>query len=590
MLAAAVLSCALFLVVFDSLSIATALPSIGRGLQLRPSSLQWVVNAYSLFIAGFLLVGGRAADLFGRRRMLVTSLALLGIGTGFCAFSPGLELFLLGRSLQGTAAALALPAALALTGALFVNEPGRSKAFSIMSVTGGVAGIAGAVVGGLLTGAFGWRWVFLGTLPLNALAVVLTVRVVPADVLSPQRKRQQLDLPGAVLATCGLVALVYAFSRVEQSGLLGRDVLISLVLAVIGGTAFFSWERRSRAPLIQPMLLRSRRLLGCCAGIAAASAIHSAVVVLGSLHLQQVHGFTPTQTGLALAPALLATSAGSVLAGRLVPRFGSRLVAAVGLPIAASALGLWAAGARSGSYLTAVLPWLVIQGLSNSANYVALTREAVADAAEEVTDEVLGAAVTDAIQQSLDSGQVHLEPDVAYQAVDTVHNAVEQAVGTLSADGEILVAEDRAVEAVQLAVGHAVEQIRAENQAVDLGAVEVLVNRTEEAIEEAGDEVDHGSAAGVFEASTHIGGALAVAILVTMAGSGAGFQGAYSAATGLAVLGWVLMLVLVPDQRRRRRLPRLWRVKGRPRRELVVQATRQQLRGRVSRRQRSARR
>jgi MFS family permease len=573
-------------------SAATALTYIQHDLGLPASSLQWVVNTYSLFIAGFLLLGGRAADLFGRRRVLLASLGLLAAGTVICAGSPNLPALLTGRSIQGMAAALAMPAALALLGRLFAAEPWRSRAFSVMSATGGIAGIAGAVIGGVLTGWLGWHWVFLGVLPVNLIAIVLVIKVIPGDptVATPRR---QLDITGAILATAGFILLVLAFSQVEQFGFLSLQVLLALAAASVLLTLFVWWERRARTALIRPVLLRSRRLIGSCAGIAAASAIHSAVVVLGSMQLQHDYGFTPMQAGFALAPALVATGVGSLVAGVLVPRLGSLRVALIGLPVAAGALGLWSAGAHSRQYATAVLPWLVLQGLANSANYVALTRESVGDAAEEAAEKAVTEAVTEAVAETTDELGIDVPiektQDMLIKITEAVSETAAPHLTENDAESPIPAApaelEPAVSEAVKKTLDETMPALVAASGDLGVGVVTTLVDRAEEAIEEVGDEVDHGAAAGIFEASTHVGGALAVAVLITFATSSRGFGGAYAVAAGMAALGWLAVALLIPAPRRAGvRRPRRWSLNGRARRQVVVSATRGQLERRWARR------
>ena len=585
--AAMVLGCGLFLVVFDSLSVAAALPTIGRDLDLDYAQLQWIVNAYSLFIAGLLMAGGRAADLFGHRRMLLISLVLLLVGATVAGVAPSYHILLVGRAVQGAAAALALPAALALTGALFREEPWRSRAFSIMSVSGGTAGLVGAICGGLLTDAFGWQAIFLSTIPLNVAAVFAAKRFVPADTGGP-RKRSRLDTLGAALATAGLLAVVFGLGRIEHYGLTARSVWLPLVAGLVLLAGFAMWERRAPDPLIQPLLLHSRRLLGSSFGLAAQSSIHTAIVVLGSIHLQDVHRLSAAQAGLALAPALVATTVGSVVAGRLLPVVGSRRIALIGLPVSALALVMLAVDATSSVYVIAVLPWFVLQGLFNSADYVALSREAVGEAAEEAADRATDQVIDEAIEEAVAEVQ-DVDPKAAALLVTAVEKAVDETVMSavqVLPDGTVDGREEREMaeavtEAVEETVADVGERI---GDRIDPAAAVSLVDTAEkaasEALEEKEDEVAHGAAAGVFETSAHVGGAIAVAVLLSLAGSSLGYRGAYAGAAVLALAGWVAVFLLIPKERDHSRRARRWSISVARRRRVVTTAVERQVRRR----------
>ncbi|MBC6463159.1 MFS transporter [Actinomadura sp. HBU206391] len=375
---AMVLGSAMFLVLFDSLAVATALPRIGAELDLRPTTLQWVVSLYSLSIGGLLLLGGRVCDVWGRRRLLVASLTLCAGGSLLAGSAPGLPLLLTGRVLQGVAAAFAIPATLAMAATLFPEEPWRSRVFSVVAVSGNSAGLAGAVCGGLLAAEFGWRWVFLAPVPVSVLAVAAAMTFLPPD--PPGRpERERFDIAGAVLATVGPVALIYGCGRLAEPGPAAAVTLGPIVggLGLLAGLVVV--ERRAPHPLVRPGLLRSRRLVGCCLAFAAHSAAYAAVVVVGSLYLQDVHGLSAAGAGLILAPVLLASLVSALPAGALIRRYGSRVVVAGALVLCAFTLTLVAVNA--GGDLAAVLPWFIAWGLSAGPVYVGLTRECIGDAA-----------------------------------------------------------------------------------------------------------------------------------------------------------------------------------------------------------------
>src|SRR5215218_1228874 len=212
-----------FLVLLDSLMVAVALPVIDRELGLTGAELPWVVNAYTLALAGGLLVAGRAADLYGRRRLLELGLLGLTAATVLAAAAPSGPLLIVARAAQGLSAAMAQPASLALVPTLFPREPQRGRTFAVVGIADSLGGIAGALAGGLVTGLLGWRWVFLVTVPLGLGALLLARAVLPESRDGEATGR--LDLPGAVLATAGITAVVYAVIQVEHAGPASPGVL-----------------------------------------------------------------------------------------------------------------------------------------------------------------------------------------------------------------------------------------------------------------------------------------------------------------------------------------------------------------------------
>lgn len=376
-----ILSSAVFLSVFDSLAVATVLPTIQTQLDLKPSQLQWVVTANSLSIGGLLLLGGRISDMWGHRRTLLASLALLALGTLLAGTAFGLPILLFGRILQGAAAAFALPASLALTKALFPEEPWKGRAFSAIAIAGNTAGVSGAVFGGLLATSAGWRWVFLATLPLCLLALVIAAWVLPSGQIVTSRSGQ-LDVVGASLSILGLAALLFGFGQVGEYGLTAPITIVPVFTGVALLIGFALVEHRAESPLVRLRLLRSRRLIGGCLGIAAHSTAYLAVVVLGSLYLQESYQLSPSVTGLALTPALLAGTISGLFGGRLVRRYGSLSIAVCGIGMEAVALVLLSVSADGTSYLVSVLPGFILMGLGGGLSYVALTEESIGEASE----------------------------------------------------------------------------------------------------------------------------------------------------------------------------------------------------------------
>jgi MFS family permease len=375
-----------FLCVVDSLAVALALSAIAADFRLSGPASAWVVTATSVALAGGMLIAGRLSDLRGRRPPFVAGLALLTAGALLAGLAPGPAALLAGRVLQGLGAALAYPSSLALISESFPADPWRSRAFAGSAVAGAAASILGAGFGGIVTGTLGWRWVFGLTVPVGIALAVAGLRVLPPD---PPRRSGSLDLPGALLATAAVTAVVAAPT--------GAPLLLVAAAAAIAGLVVR--ERRAADPLLPPGLLREPRLLGGCLGIAASSAVYSAVAVTGGRQLQEQLGLSPVRAGLALLPV----GAGIVLAGVLAVtplrhRFGSVAVATGGLLAGAAGLA-WLA--LSPPRLPALLGPLLLVGAALAASSTGLkehtlgggpdSRRGVAAAVFEASTHVGGA-------------------------------------------------------------------------------------------------------------------------------------------------------------------------------------------------------
>ncbi|GIM91093.1 MFS transporter [Paractinoplanes toevensis] len=371
-----VLAGAMFLVLFDSLAVATALPAIGEDFDIAPATLQWVVTGYSLSIGGFLVLAGRVCDVWGKRRLIVASLLLTAAGLLVSGVAPGLALLLTGRVMQGVGAAFAIPAALASAATLFPGEPWRSRVFSVVAGAANTAGLAGAVLGGLITSYLGWRWIFLVVVPVAAVAVAAALAFLPADPPAAG-PRERLDVTGAVLVTGGLLAVILGATRIGEQGLRADTVLpVAAGLLMLG--VLVRWARRVPHPLIKPAVVRSRRLISSCLAFGAHSSAYAVIVVVGSLQLQDTYRLSAAQAGLVLAPVLLGALFSAVPAARWVRRYGTRLVVALALLLCTIMLVLVAAA--SAHSLTLLTICLVAWGFSAGPIYVGLTRECIGDA------------------------------------------------------------------------------------------------------------------------------------------------------------------------------------------------------------------
>jgi MFS family permease len=353
----ALLAFAMLIVSLDQYIVVVALPEMKRGLGFSEQTLQSVISAYAVASAGFLLLGGRAADLLGRRRLLVTGLVLYACGAlaGGLAGTP--TVLLAARATQGLGGALVFPATLSLVNTTFAEGRERNRAVAVWGAAGAAGLVVGVLLGGLLTRAFGWEAVFFVNVPLVTVAIVLAFRLVP-----PDRQREpgrHLDLPGALSATLGLTAVVYALVEGPTAGWGSATVRSAAAASLLSLGAFAAIERHSRDPLLSSRLLANRNLAVAVAIAFLFWATFGSVLYFLTLYLQDVHQYDPLATGAGFLLPTAVVVTGSALAGRLASRFGLRstLVGALGIgALGAVALGL--VMSADGSY-PALIPGLV---------------------------------------------------------------------------------------------------------------------------------------------------------------------------------------------------------------------------------------
>jgi len=321
----ALLCIAQFVVVLDVTIVAVALPAAGKDLGSDPAQLQWVVTAYTVAFSGLLVLGGRIADVAGRRRAFVAGLGLFAVASLACGLAPGLGVLISARAAQGAGSALLAPAALALLTGLHPDGAARRRALGWWTAAAAGGGAAGWILGGLVATGPGWRWIFLVNLPVVAAGCLLARRLLPAG----GGRARRLDLPGAVAATAGLTLLVLAFTRLAD-GAAATGALIFAASAA-SAVAFVLVERRTADPLV-PLRLAADRVFGAANVVTAAlTAATTPPLLLCVLHLQGVRGRSAIETGLAFAPFNLAVVAGSLAAARLLARLGPRTTTVGGL-------------------------------------------------------------------------------------------------------------------------------------------------------------------------------------------------------------------------------------------------------------------
>lgn len=343
-----------FMVVLDLSIVNVALPAMQRNLGFSTSQLQWVVNAYALSFGGFILLGGRAADLFGRRRVFMAGLILFAGASLVCAVAQDKQMLIGARALQGLGAAVLSPATLTILTTTFREPRARARAIGIWSAMAAAGGASGALLGGVLTDLLSWRWIFYINVPIGVAALV-AARVVLVETRA-NTDRSTLDVLGAVTVTGGLVALVYAIAGTDTHPWLSPDTVVPLVLSATLLAAFVLIETRSsRVPLVPFGLFRSR---GVTAGNTVMFLVGGAMFSMWlflSLYLQDVLRFSPLRAGVGFLPQTIAIAAGAQISSRILPRTGPRPPMLAGVLVATVGLAWLSHVSATGSYVTDVL-------------------------------------------------------------------------------------------------------------------------------------------------------------------------------------------------------------------------------------------
>lgn len=356
------LACAAMAMVgLDIAIVNVALPSIQRDLNISQAGLQWVVVAYSLLIGGFLLVGGRMTDLFGRRRILLSGLGLFTAASLLAGVAQHGGVLITARGLQGLGGALIAPAAVSLLAVTFCEGRERNRALGIFGAVGGAAGTVGVVASGLIAAGPGWRWAFYINVPVGLVLIALAGTCLAAD--APQLRSGRLDIAGACTVTGALLTFVYALHQASTHGWATASTL-SWFIAAGALLAAFGWiEMRSSAPLVPAIALRNRPLVAAnLAGLFAFGAFFS-FIFLGSLLMQQELGYSAAQTGLAWLATTATEFATSVVAGRLAATVGIRRLLVTGLTLLAVGMVWLTRVPADGNYLTDLLPAFLLAGL-----------------------------------------------------------------------------------------------------------------------------------------------------------------------------------------------------------------------------------
>lgn len=378
---------AMFLVVLDATIVSVALPAVGSELGFGGAGLGWVVNAYTLTFAGFLLLGGRLADLFGTRLVLVTGLVVFTLANLWSGLAAGPVQLVTARAVQGVGGALLMPATLTIVHQAYGDPVRRARALGLWSMVGAVGAAAGTVLGGVLTDTLGWRWVFWVKVPIGLAVAVAGWLVLPRRTAAaePGQARRPVDVVGTLLVTAGLAALVYGVVTVRAAGT--RGVAFGSLAGAVALLALFlvHQARWAREPLVPLSIFTHRSVSSANAVVFGMGVAYLASPVLPALYLQQVLHYSPTRAGLGFLPSAFAVMIGAQLAGRLTPRWGTRRTAAVGTAVSAAGF-LWLSGIGAHSaFLTDIALPASLFGLGAGVAFTPITVAATGGVAPSMT-------------------------------------------------------------------------------------------------------------------------------------------------------------------------------------------------------------
>ena len=371
-LALALLALTQFVVVIDASITNVALPSIGKALDISQDDLSWVVNSYTLVFGGFLLLGGRLADFFGRRRMFMVGMALFGAASLAGGFAQSEEWLIIARAIQGLGAAIASPAALSIVTTTFSEGSERNRALGIWGAVAGAGGAAGVLLGGILTQWAGWEWVLFVNVPIAAFVVWQAPKRL-IESKAEEESERTLDIPGAVSITAGLALLVYTLVDAANIGWTSTETILRGVVALALIGVFVIIELRTRKPLVPFSIFRNRTLRAAnIVGILTGMSLFSMFFLI-TLYLQQVLGQDALEAGLSYLPLAISIILAAGIAGQLVTRIGFKPVLVTGLLFVAVALAWFNQISPDGSYLADVLGPSILAGIGLGLSFVPVT-------------------------------------------------------------------------------------------------------------------------------------------------------------------------------------------------------------------------
>jgi EmrB/QacA subfamily drug resistance transporter len=379
-LALVLLSAAQFVVVLDASIVNVALPSIGTALDFSQQNLPWVVNAYVLTFGGFLLLGGRIADLLGRRRVFMAGLLLVAVASLAAGFAATEGQLIAARAAQGLGAAIISPAALSIVTTIFSDGAERNKALGVWGAVAGSGGAAGVLLGGILTDGLGWEWVLWVNVPVSLIALALAPRLIAESRASTEARA--FDVAGAVAVTAALSILVYAVVDANDAGWGSSQTIGLLALSAALLAAFVAIELRARKPLVPFSIFRIRTLTGAnVVGLLVGASLFSMFFFI-SLYMQQVLGYSAIHAGLSYLPLALTIMASAAIASQLVTKLGYKPVLAVGLLFIVAGLAWFSRVSVGGGFTTDILGPSLLAAAGLGFAFVTTTIAAVAGVEE----------------------------------------------------------------------------------------------------------------------------------------------------------------------------------------------------------------
>jgi EmrB/QacA subfamily drug resistance transporter len=380
-LALVLLSAAQFVVVLDASIVNVALPTIGKALDFSQDNLPWVVNAYVLTFGGFLLLGGRTADLLGRRRVFMAGLLLVAVASLAAGFAATEGQLIAARAAQGLGAAIISPAALSIVTTIFKDGAERNKALGVWGAVAGSGGAAGVLLGGILTDGLGWEWVLWVNVPVSLIALALTPRLIAESRAFDEARA--FDVAGAVTVTAALSILVYAVVDANNAGWGSTRTIGLLALSVALLAAFVAIELRSRKPLVPFSIFRIRTLTGAnVVGLLVGASLFSMFFFI-SLYMQQVLGYSAIHAGLSYLPLALTIMASAGIASQLVTKLGYKPVLAAGLLFIVAGLTWFSRVSVGGGFTTDILGPSLLAAAGLGFAFVTTTIAAVAGVEEK---------------------------------------------------------------------------------------------------------------------------------------------------------------------------------------------------------------
>ncbi len=379
-LALFVIAAAQLMVVLDATITNIALPAIQTDLGVSDANLAWIVNSYALAFGGLLLLGGKAGDLFGRRKMFQVGIAVFTLASLLGGLAPNESLLIGARVLQGVGAALAAPSALALITTTFPAGKSRNTAMGVYAAMGGVGATVGLLLGGTLTDVLDWRWVFFVNIPIG-LAVLAGTRT----LVEAERHPGRLDVPGAITGTGGLIALVYGITRGGEHGWTDGVTLVSFAAAAVLLAAFLYLQARTADPMMPLRLFKDRTRSGSYATMLFIGAGMFATFYFLTLYMQLILGYSPVRTGFAYLPFSFGMAMAAGISSKLVSHLAPRLIAGPGLLVAAVGMLWFATLEPDSSYTAHLMPAMFVTALGLGMSFVPMTLGAVSGVSHQDT-------------------------------------------------------------------------------------------------------------------------------------------------------------------------------------------------------------